>query len=297
MRSSEADLVRQIQARLAQWLHGSGLEARFEPKFPAAVTWVLTCSPRDASVEQLAMATMDLHLWFLYLDDYAEADYAELYRRVTRLIGGERAALGSGDDEASRALRQFDAHMARLAGIGRPMTRYVDERGLALATYERRNRDRERGRSPTFDEFLGLREVTILFRLWYTLWEILAGFQLTDEEYASPLFDRAIRATTRWHVFINDVHSLSRDMREGTPNLVLCLEKERGMTRDESITYLRRGCDELARELDVAWQESRDRGLDVANMRAAFEFLSLNIEGGRELYRRDLDRYETPPGS
>lgn len=295
-RNAEAVLVSQIQARIASLLERSGLFARFEPKFPAAVTWVLTCSPEGASVEQLSMATMDLHLWFLYLDDYAEADYADLYRQVSKVVDGDHGVITPDDSERSRVLRQFAEHTSQLATIGLPIRRYVEERKVALATYERRNLNRETATFPTFDEFLRIREVTTLFRLWYTLWEILAGFQLTDEEYASPIFDRAIRATSRWHVFINDLHSLRRDIREGTPNLILCLERERGMSTREAVTHLMEGSDELVREIEEAWQEARGLGLDVANMRRAFQFLTMTIAGGRELYRRDLERYETPAG-
>jgi Terpene synthase family 2, C-terminal metal binding len=293
MNNSEPEVFEHIKTMVAEWVDGSDLSKSFESDFLVAATWTITCSPPHASIEELAIATMDLHLWFLYLDDYGGSDYADLYQGLSRVISGLEF-VGSDESEVRRVLKQFSDHIQRLAQRGLPMTRYIDERKTALATYERRNRNNEVGAMPSFAELLELREITTLFRLWYTLWEILDGFQITREEYESQIFDRAIAATTRWHVFINDLHSLPRDTKTGMPNLVSCLERDRGMSREDSVAFILGQCDQQVLALETAWQEARACGLGVGNLGRAFEFLHLNIEGGRELYRRDLERYRPP---
>lgn len=293
--------------RAAQLAVASQL-ATSRAEFPTAFAWTVTCAPKGASDDQLALATMDLHLWFLYLDDYAGADYAELFGALSealpKMIGGDRGVLET--EEAARyPFAHFAAHVGRLAAVGLPMHRYIAERQAALSTYARRNRLRQSGWSPGYAELLELREVTTLFRLWYTLWELLAGFQLSDEQYQSPDFEKAIMATARWHVLVNDIHSVARDAEAGMPNLVTCLERMLSEPAEASEPSLVREPGQSPRDAAIAYllarcaEQERDIASVVADhptgaLRVPLQFLQHNIEGGRALYRRTLARYQEP---
>lgn len=296
-RASESVLADRVRSLVGEWVGAApSLRERFASDFPPAFTWAVTCSP-EAEVDQIALATMDLHLWFLYLDDYAGEDYDELFGRLLDLLRDEPSTAARGQAGVGSVMHSFSEHMARLTRYGTSMSRYRAERRKALKAYGSRNRRRATGWEPSFQELLSLREVTTLFRLWYTLWEILGGFQISDQEYESEEFDGAIRATGRWHVYVNDLHSISRDERDNMPNLVRCLERDRAWSRDEAIAHLRRGCDELEAEVRRARLESKRQNAGRRSWRAAFEFLVLTIDGGKELYRRKLERYRAPDGT
>jgi Terpene synthase family 2, C-terminal metal binding len=271
------------------------LHRRLVDDFPTAFTWVATCSPKNSTVEQLALATMDLHLWFLYLDDYSSEDYSGFYDSLYGMIQSDVLMFRAESRPIYPVFELFASHVKLLAEHSNSLARYLGERRKALIIYKRRNRECKTGWNPSFEGLLRLREVTTLFRLWYTLWEILGGFQIADEDYASPEFRQAIDATTRWHVFINDLHSLPRDDRENMPNLVHCLKRDRDWENAEAIEFLRMSCVELEAQVTRIAQATQAHTPERVELRTAFAFLSLNIEGGKELYQRGLARYEVPP--
>lgn len=284
-----------IKPLVQAWVHDRRLGEIFESSYAVAEAWTVACSPRNASTEQLAIATMDLLLWFLYLDDFEGADDARLHRHLAAAMTRDPAAGETEDFSDSSVLRQFSEQTARLTRRGLPMARYLGERQTALSSYERRNRLRREGWTPTFAQLLDLREVTTLIRVWFTLWEILGQFQLTQHDYESPIFDRAITATTRWHVFANEIHSVDRDQQEGMPNLVLCLERDHAVGRQDALALLRRHCESQSNEVNSAWKEAQARNLAAGHLGDALRFLHLTIDGARELYSRQLDRYRPPP--
>jgi hypothetical protein len=287
---SEAELLAQVRAQVGAWLEGSSLSPRFEAKLPAAFAWTVTCSPRDADGDQIALAAMDLLLWFLQLDDYAGADYVSFFRRCAEAMA-QAAAPMPGPGPQAELLALFVAQRDRVAAFGRPMERYLHEREQALREYAARNDARERGELPSVETFLARRSTTILFRAWFSLWEILADFQLDDAAYHSTCFERAMRAEIRWQIQQNELHSVERDLEEGTPNLVALLMNERGWSQAQVVAELGRSCDALVEEIALARRELAATGGDRGRMRAAFDFLELNIEGSRALYARALARY------
>ncbi len=282
-----------IKARIGDWLEPTPeLREKFDGQFPTALAWTLTCSP-ETSTDRLALAVMDLHLWFLHLDDYPGQDFADFYSSVGgALERGVRAARpDDGQQERDPLLWAFAQHTLRIAALGLPMERYASERQAALETYVMRNRAKLTTQV-SFEEFLRIRKVTTLFRLWFSLWEILGGFSLTEDEYSTGPFAAAIDTVIEFHVFLNELHSLDRDMAEGMPNLIACLQQEQDLDRTAASLHVTRICDECEARFGRQWDDCRALGSDIGHMHQAFAFLELTLSGGRQLYRSDLERYQ-----
>lgn len=126
-----------VMNRLTGWVSGSGLESWVEDGFDVIHTWVSTCAPAHANAEDRALASMDLYLGFLYLDDYEGSDYAAVYRRLARVLDGE-----PGEPDESVVTRLYREQRQRVAqraastrdpqGATLSMHRYLDERRQAL---------------------------------------------------------------------------------------------------------------------------------------------------------------------
>ncbi|MEO8554500.1 MAG: hypothetical protein ABI678_31205, partial [Kofleriaceae bacterium] len=102
------------------------------------------------------------------------------------------------------------------------------------------------GRHPLdVETYLALREITIYFEPWLALWEVLGGYVLDADQRAlvAPVFDHA----NRWQALENDRVSVTRDFRNGTPNLVALVAASQRCSLTEATTVIRvRAARELA---------------------------------------------------
>ncbi|NVB37652.1 hypothetical protein G6O69_07395 [Pseudenhygromyxa sp. WMMC2535] len=281
------DTLARAESLVFEWLDDRGLKEAMAPMHEVAITWVKTNAPKQSSSTHLALATMDLYLWFLQLDEQS-CDDMLFFGRIADILDGQ-------DPQPSSPyfpLEQlYSDHLSRIAGLGHSTTRYCQERQLALSTYIRRNEIVQTSKQPSFDEFLEIRSVTTLFRVWYTLWEILANFKLTQSEYQGGSFAEALSATCEWQVYINEIASLDRDRQEGMPNLIDCLRRDRGHSESQAIEWTQ---SEMSR-LEALIRDSNSSAVDLdgssGNLEAAHQFLIDNLDGSRQLYQTKLSRY------
>ena len=267
------------------WFQRRNQEALAGSKYKVAYTWVLTNAPLTSTPEQIAFAIMDLLLWFIGLDDHRRDDAGLFFQRVSATLD-----LKNPGQHETGLLALFEDHVGRLSSLGTPLERYVSERRTVLELYRERNRIVTSGQLPDFEEFLKIRSRTILFRAWYTLWEVTTGFRLSDDRYSRGPFADALAAACTWQVYLNEVHSLSRDREEGMPNLIDCLCHERGISAAEAVDWLKQEMhrlESLTRGLAREHGSTGDHALETA-----YEFLLRNFDGSRKIYGLELERYQ-----
>lgn len=289
-RPPDSELAKLLRVQLREWLRLSKIEDSLASEIPTpnCLAWALACSPPDTTIDKLAVATMDLALWFVYLDDYAGADDSELYRACARILEGEQPLPGP-----FAILRLFADHHARISRLPAKTTRYVTERQRLLRAYELRNDAGRSNRVMSFDEYYQIRSFTTGIDWWMSVWALLEDFELTDAERALPAVDRAIRAVVGWFIFMNEARSVARDIASKTPNLVLIYAREHGTSHEEAAAHLDLLSKAALRDFDVAEAELR-RDVSVnRNIEGMLSFLRVCLDGGAALYARRADRYRS----
>ena len=270
------------------WIDAHGLRDELGGLVHTVGTWVTACAPPGHSPRAIALACTDLCVFFT-LDDAADDDAADRHARYLRLL--ERDGDGDVLGPDATALERATVTLLRdLRALGRPMTRYRADRRALVHAYARRARVR-RGAPITFDELLRLRMITIYADAWTTLWEMLAApGAMPDVRDAEE--QAAVDEVTRWQALVNDLVSLPRDVARGEANLVLAVERERGLTRAAACADVATRAARSRRRIDdalapLAARDDGGRGRWLAGA------LRVSVEGAERHYRgADPARYQ-----
>lgn len=207
-----------------EWMHSFNLEEFLSPILRLTAVWTKRTSPTNASLDDLGLACMDLALWCLYLDDYFQEDYNTVFEKCSKILDGHQPA----PNEAKLFYAYADI-INRVAQRGYDMQFYLQARRdylrcrLKLHFYGRTNQNKL-----SFYELFELRQVTVGLKFWTSLWEILGDFYLSPIVRAMPKVKLAMRAVSSVCMLYNDLHSLTRDIKDKTPNLVILYMAEYG---------------------------------------------------------------------
>lgn len=259
----------------AEWMRTWELEDILAPILRTTVMWVKRTSPPSASLDDLALACMDVILWFFYLDDCLKEDYNIVFDKCSKILDGYQPST----DEA----KLFQAYA--------DITKRVAQRGYDMQYYSQTRKDNLRyrveiakqrlhgkgsDRKLSFNECLEIRQTPIWLSSWANLWEILGDFYLSLPERTMPEVQRAVRAVSSAYLLDNDLHSLVRDIEEKKLNLVILHMNQYDSDVVSSTHYIR----------DLFQQEvSTFRHLFISVLNAApsdrlrqyFEFLEWNL--------------------
>lgn len=259
----------------AEWMRLWELEEMLAPILRRSLMWVKQSSPPNASLEDLAVACMDLALWFFYLDDCLKEDYNIVFEKCSRILDGYQPS----SDEA----KLFQAHadvINRVAQKGYDMQYYLKERKDNLRYRVDLAKQRLHGRTNenelSFNEYFEIRQTTIGTSYWTALWEVLGDFYLSPLERLMPEVQRAARAVSSAYLLHNDLHSLVRDIKERNPNLVILYMEQYGGDIFSSGKYI----NELFQEEVNTFRYLFELVLNAApsnRLQQYFEFSELNL--------------------
>jgi len=222
----------------AEWMRTWELEDILAPILHKSVMWVERVAPPNASLDNLAVACMDIILWFFYLDDCLQEDCNTVLEKCSRILDGVQPA----SDEPN-LFRAYADVINKVAEKGYDMQYYLQQRKdnlryrvelAKLRLYGRSNRSKL-----TFNEYFEIRQTTIAISYWIALWEILGDFYLNPSERVREEVKRGVRAVSAVYFLDNDLQSLLRDLREGNPNLVILHMEQYGGDIFSSAQYIK----------------------------------------------------------
>jgi len=255
-----------------EWMRSFELEEILSPLIYTVALWVKRTSPTNASLDDLAIACMDLSLWFFYLDDYDQEDYSIFFEKCSRILDGHQPT----SDEA-KIFHAYADIINRVAQRGYDMQYYLQARKeylqcrLKLHIYRKNQQN-----NLSFHELFELRYVTIGLKFWMVLWEILGDFYLTPSERVMPEVQLTLRAFSCAYFLHNDLYSLVRDIKENHPNLVILHMKQNGGDITSSAQYI----EELWQQEVNNFQNLSQSILNASpseNIRKYFQFMELCI--------------------
>jgi len=259
----------------AEWISLWDLEEILAPILRSTVVWVKRVSPQNASLEDLAVACMDLILWFFYLDDCLKEDYNIVFKKCSKILDGYQP----NTDEA-KLFQAYADIPKKVAQRGYDMQYYLQTRKYNLRyrveIAKQRFHGRGNERKLSFNENFEIRQTPIWLSSWINLWEILGDFYLSLPERTMPEVQRAVRAVSSAYLLDNDLRSLVRDIEEKSPNLVILYMEQYEGDIISSAQYIR---DLFQQEVNTF----RHLFISVLNaapsdrLRQYFEFLELNL--------------------
>lgn len=259
----------------AEWIRTWELEDILAPILRSTVVWVKRVSPRNASLENLAVACMDLILWFFYFDDCLKEDCNTVLEECSKILDGYQPTF-----DEPKLFRAYADIINKVSQKGYDMQYYLQQRKNNLRYRVDLAKMRLYGRTSknrlSFNEYFEIRQTTIAVSCWQTLWEILEDFYLNPSERVMEEVKRGVRAVSAVYFLDNDLQSLLRDIKEGNPNLVILHMEQHGGDIFSSAQHIK----------DVIQQEvSAFRHLFVSiqnadpsnRLRQYFEFLELAL--------------------
>ncbi len=212
----------------AEWMRLWDLEEILAPILHTSVTWVKRCSPPNASPEDIAIACMDLTLWFFYLDDFLKEDYNIVFEKCSKILDGYQPT-----SDEPKLFHAYADIINRVAQRGYNMQYYLQTRQDNLQYRVKFAQQRFHGgmneNKLSFNEYFEIRQTTIAIWNWLALWEILGNFYLSPLERTMPDVKRAVMAVSSAHFLDNDLVSVARDIKERTPNLVILYMEQYGV--------------------------------------------------------------------
>lgn len=269
---------------LEVWIREHRLEDEWAPLLHTTSAWIASAAPPWATSEHRMLACMDLGTCFFLLDD-APAELA-----LSRYADLERVTSGTPPDP-SRPLQQAFADLfARLVATGNCMDHFLATRGAFARALRIRHALGTGTASTNAEDFLVLRQTTIYFEPWLSLWEVLGGFTLSEGQRARV--DAAFVSANRWQVLENDRFSVARDARWGMPNVVALLAAERAISVADAASLVEaRAESELASY--VAAVERLRASSDEPEILAYLDALVRGVDGARRHNRTaDPARYQ-----
>lgn len=280
----ETDLIcppKQFKA----WVESFQLTETLTQLLRTVSVWAHYCSPPVSDERSMAIAHADLALWFFYLDDYDKDDYEIFFNDCSRILDS-RGAIA----ERSPLLRAYADVIKQVATYDCDLTHYLGGRRQSLELIRKRIRTgRRRGSKPTFNEYYNERMISVYVYQWLDMWEILGGFYLTPEERASFEIKEAKRSVTAWHILQNDMRSLHRDIRCGSPNLLL-LHAEESSDIDVTVSAVEKM---FIDELDIfkRMSELAQRKMQSDRVRQYMGLLEICLTGGAKSFWEIKERY------
>jgi hypothetical protein len=258
----------------AEWISSWDLEEILAPILRSTVVWLKRVSPPNASLDNLAVACMDL-AWFFYLDDCLKENYNIVFEKCSKILDGYQPA----SDEA-KLFRSYADLIDRIAQRGYDIQHYLQQRKDYLRCRVQLAKQRLLGSTSenkiSFNEHFETRQITIGMSVWTSLWEILGDFYLSPSERTMPEVERGVRTVSSAYLLHNDLRSLVRDIEEKAPNLVILYMEQYGGDIVSSIQYLQHL---FQQEVNTF----RDLFASVINaapsdrLRQYFEFLEWNL--------------------
>lgn len=212
---------------LAAWIRAHHLEEAWTPVLHTTTAWIASAAPPWATPAQRAVVAMDLGTCFFLLDDAADHDALARHDDLARV------AAGCAPDRRRPLQPAFADLFARLAALGGPLDHYLALRREFAAALRRRHALRTGGASLDVEGYLALREITIYYGPWLSVWELLGGFVLSPAQRA--LVAPAFVLANRWQVLENERMSVARDQRTGTPNVIALHARARGKSLGEAV--------------------------------------------------------------
>ncbi|GEM_PF-2909951 len=292
------------------WVRRFGLEGLIRgPLLRTVRVWADYCSPPGASEAAMSTAYADLALWFFYLDDYEGQDFELLFDACAQildradvgepLLDGAQPTLESSESAPPGLLPAFADVVTQIQAHGEARaTRYIQSRRDSLDKIRARIRVSRDPHCPAFDyrAYYDLRMVSVYVHQWVVLWEIVGGFCLDEGQRALPEVTEARRAVTAWHILQNDMRSVERDMRAGSPNLVLLHAEHEAPDIHASVAEIRGLFDEELENFRAAQAtvaaSGAEGGWPDGAMRRYFELLEICLTGGERSFWEISERYD-----
>lgn len=272
-----------VPPALAEWVRAQRLEDVWAPIVKTTAAWIGSSAPAWASEGQRAIVCMDLGTCFFLLDD------SPAHEALDRCDDLESAAKGLDPDPRRPLQLAYADLIARLAASSPDTRHYLAlRRQFARAMRVRHSLASEK-RQIRSDMYIALREVTIYFEPWLSIWELLGGFVLSDEERA--LVRPAFVSANRWQVLENERASLARDAATGTPNAISLLASEHAISLSEASRMVAARAERELSTCAAAMAELRATRTEGAVLRY-LGTLDDSIAGAKRHYERaDPDRY------
>jgi 5-epi-alpha-selinene synthase len=228
-----------VHARSLAWAREVGLaagESAAARLDAARIAWLVARAHPGGARRPLQIAA-DWTVLFCLLDDHLErlpspSAVADLLARLaSALCHGAAAPQAPGGVEpgAEPLLRACADLHARLQLAATPAARArVEERvRLLFQAFVREAHGRAARRSPSLQDYLPMREVTVGIHVELALGEIVDGITLSEQardQVARLGLDRRAANLVAW---ANDVYTVEKELRDGDPhNLVLVLAAE-----------------------------------------------------------------------
>lgn len=269
-----------VVAQVRAWVDNQRLTELWAPLVDTTTAWIASAAPASASTEQRMLACLDLGTCFFLLDDAtddARARYDDL----------EHVASGGSPVDHRPLQAAFASLFARLATWG-SLASYLTLR----VEFARALRVRERirtGAAIDIEGYLALREITIYFAPWLSIWQLLEGFELSLRERAAvaPAFTPA----NRWQVLENERLSVARDQAAGIPNLIAMMAAHRGVSLPTIDAEVRAWADADLDACTAAVQGLR-KGPLTGPMSSYLALLEAGVDGAVHHYKgADAARY------
>jgi len=258
----------------AEWMRSWDLEEILAPILHKSVMWVQRVSPPNTSLDNLAVACMDIILWFFYIDDLKE-DCNTVLEKCSKILDGHQPAC-----DEPKLFRAYADVINKIAQKGYDMQYYLQQRKDNLRYRVDLANQRLYGRTNknklSFNEYFEIRQTTIAIPYWIALWEILEDFYLSPLDRTMPEVQRAVRAVSSAYLFDNDLQSVVRDFEEGNPNLVILYMEQYGGDIFSSGKYINERFQEEVKTFRYLFELVRNAA-PSDRLRQYFEFLELAL--------------------
>ena len=285
--SMPESLYTEAKIALAEWLTQYQLfsESKVEKYTKIIMVYIKNCSPKDATLEDIKMASKYLSIYF-YLNDQNTKDtaYANLLQNIMAAFDDKPVKTRSNGTDAvrdfvislkgtpSRNKQDFSEFELSVKIM---LASFLEEHKLAT------------GESIGLTAFRKLRQKTIAGTPYVELWAVLKGTttNLSGLLNKEPLLTKAIRVIS----LSNDLSSIPEDITKGKPNEVL-------IYRDEMAVSLKKAYEKISaefeRELSEVTQMLQDaRQSDSPEISEFCELLEICISGNINSMKILKDRY------
>lgn len=142
----------------------------------------------------------------------------------------------------------------------------------------------------SYDEHMDLRVQTICVMAYVRVWGVLAGLQPGNELRFAYTLERLERLSAVASALANDLRSVDRDARDGTPNAVSLLASVEGLPPAAALAEVRRRHDAAVAQLAAQLSAAHAEMADAPDARAYVDFVGSCTRGNNtsmdDLYRR-----------
>ncbi|WP_172388113.1 terpene synthase family protein [Streptomyces sp. MNP-20] len=239
----EASLAQQ---RAARWALGHGLVrdgavGQFEQ---LGYGRLLSSLCPQAGLDDLVLVVLWNVLFFVADDQQAHAAvtgrlerYEDVVAQMRHLVEGRPQPRGTAQPLVAALSDLLGRTSAR--GQGTWEERFRGNLDRWLAGHLRENAYRRAGRVPSIEEYVTVRRDACTVFPTLDLVELCEQVEVPADVYRSGPYQTLISGTADIMCWINDIHSLERELAEGDPiNLAIVLQQLRGMTAQEAVDHV-----------------------------------------------------------